>query len=102
MNNAQQLYTSVMGDSAGLMESAGNSSDLLDEVATLVTQTQENTMLANTTAFEAEAALSNRLSLVNASVALRNLCQEEMDVAHNSMMQLRQQLMLAKTASAMV
>lgn len=89
-------------DFAELIDSVSNSSSLLDEVTTLVTQTQQYATQANSTAREAETALNNRLALVDVVSSLHTRCQAELGTAQGNIMQLRQQLALAKTASAMV
>ena len=102
LNDTQQLYTDMKEDFAELIDSVSNSSSLLDEVTTLVTQTQQYATQANSTAREAETALNNRLALVDVVSSLHTRCQAELGTAQGNIMQLRQQLALAKTASAMV
>ena len=102
LNDAQQLYTDMTEDSTELIDSVSNSSGLLGEVTTLVNQTQQYGTQANSTAHEAETALNDRLVLVAMVSDLHTHCQAELETAQSSIMGLRQQLLQAKTASAMV
>ena len=102
VNASLQLNTTMTMDHIDLIDSISNSSDILENVDPLVTQSQQDGDLANSTAVQAETAFNNNQALVDEAVQLRTALSENVEAASEDMAGLKNQLLLARQAALSV